>query len=128
MPKMRILGNALLSFITKLSSGYYNIFDSTNGYTAINIETIKKLPLKKINKRFFFESDMLFRLNIIDANVLDIPMDANYGNEKSNLKILNIIPMFIYKNIINFIKKREDYSVFVSNLNHTQIKTRFNYL
>ena len=48
---------------------------------------------------------MLFRLNIINASILDIPMDANYGNEKSNLKILNIIPIFIFKNIINFMKR-----------------------
>ena len=70
MPKSRIFGNAMLSFVNKISSGYWNIFDPTNGYTAIHTDVIRMLPLSKISKRYFFESDMLFRLNTIKAVVV----------------------------------------------------------
>lgn len=105
MPKVRLFGNALLSIITKISSGYWNIFDPTNGYTAIHLDVLKRLPLEKLSKRFFFESDMLFRLNTIRARVIDIPMDAKYGNEVSNLKIQRIAGEFMRKNAKNFIKR-----------------------
>ena len=59
MPVIRIFGNAVLSFATKLSSGYWNIFDPTNGYTAIHAGIAQRLPLDKLSKRYFFESDML---------------------------------------------------------------------
>lgn len=105
MPIKRLYGNALLSFITKFSSGYWNIFDPTNGYTAIQVSILKQLPLTKISNRYFFESDMLFRLNTLQAVVLDIPIDAKYGSEKSNMKISKIIPEFMHKNITNFLKR-----------------------
>ena len=63
MPKIRMFGNAVLSFMSKLSSGYWNIFDPTNGYTAIHADVAHQLPFNKITRRYFFESDMLFRLN-----------------------------------------------------------------
>lgn len=105
MPVMRIFGNAALSFITKLSSGYWNIYDPTNGFTAIDCSVARNLPFEKISKRYFFESDVLFRLNIIRAVVQDMPMDAHYADEKSNMRIGKIIPEFIFKNILNFFKR-----------------------
>lgn len=105
MPKVRIFGNAILSFMTKLSSGYWNIFDPTNGYTAIHKDVATRLPLDKISKRYFFESDILFRLNILRAVVVDIPMDAKYGVEVSNLKIERVIGEFLFKHAKNFFKR-----------------------
>ncbi|ELY7490311.1 glycosyltransferase family 2 protein [Cronobacter turicensis] len=105
MPKIRIFGNAVLSFMTKFSSGYWDIFDPTNGYTAIHADAIKHLPLNKISKRYFFESDILFRLNTLRAVVVDIPMDAKYEDEESNLKISKIIGDFLYKHGRNFFKR-----------------------
>lgn len=105
MPKKRIFGNTALSFINKISSGYWNIFDPTNGYTAIHIDVIKMLPLNKISKRYFFESDILFRLNTLKAVVVDIPMEANYGDEASNLKVRNILFEFLWKHIKNIFKR-----------------------
>ena len=105
MPKRRIFGNAALSIITKLSSGYWNLFDPTNGYTAIHADIVRHLPFNKISNRYFFESDILFRLNILGAVVVDIPMDAKYGDEVSNLKISKIIREFFVKNIKNFLKR-----------------------
>lgn len=105
MPKSRLFGNAVLSLINKLSSGYWNCFDPTNGYTAIRASLIPYLPIHKISKRYFFETDMLFRLNIIRAVVTDIPMDAKYEDETSHLKITKIIPEFLLKHCTNFIKR-----------------------
>ena len=105
MPKLRILGNAILSFMTKFSSGYWDLFDPTNGYTAIHSNVAQYLPFKKISYRYFFETDMLFRLNTLRAVVLDIPMDAKYGDEKSNLKVSKILFEFTYKHAHNFLKR-----------------------
>ncbi len=105
MPKIRLFGNAMLSFMTKLSSGYWDIFDPTNGYTAIHAEVARHLPSKKISKRYFFESDMLFRLNTLHAVVVDVPMDAVYGDEVSNLKISKIVTEFLGKHVRNLCKR-----------------------
>ena len=105
MPKVRIFGNAAVSFLNKFASGYWSIFDPTNGYTAIDVKVLKILPLDKISNRFFFESDMLFRLGAIRAMVKDIPMQAVYGDEVSNLKIRQIIGEFALKYFCNFWKR-----------------------
>lgn len=105
MPKIRLFGNAVLSFMTKLSSGYWDLFDPTNGYTAIHTDVIRHLPLNKISKRYFFETDILFRLNTLRAVVVDIPMDAKYEDEVSNLKISQIMGDFLFKHTRNFFKR-----------------------
>jgi len=105
MPRVRIAGNAILSFVTKISSGYWNIIDFTNGYTAIHAKVLQKIPLNKISKRFFFESDMLCKLGIIRAVVIDVPMEAVYGDEESNLRLKNIIWPFLKGHSINFFKR-----------------------
>ncbi len=105
MPKNRLFGNALLSFMTKLSSGYWNIFDPTNGFTSINTKLIKLLPVDKISERYFFESDILFRLNLLKAVVRDIPINAYYGDEVSNLEIKKIIGEFLLKHVRNLFKR-----------------------
>jgi dolichol-phosphate mannosyltransferase len=105
MPKMRLFGNAVLSFMTKLSSGYWDLFDPTNGFTAIHRDAAKHLPFHKISKRYFFETDVLFRLNTLRAVAIDIPMDAKYGDEVSNLKISKIVGEFFAKHVRNFSKR-----------------------
>jgi dolichol-phosphate mannosyltransferase len=105
MPKIRLFGNAVLSFMTKLSSGYWDLFDPTNGYTAIHSDVARHLPFEKISRRYFFETDMLFRLNTLRAAVVDVAMDAKYGNEVSSLKISNIVCDFLFKHIRNFLKR-----------------------
>lgn len=105
IPKMRLVGNALLSFMTKLSSGYWGLFDPVNGYTAIHRDVASQLPFNKISKYYFFETDILFRLNVLRAVAIDIPMCAKYGDEISNLKISRIIVEFILKHTRNFAKR-----------------------
>lgn len=105
MPRLRLFGNAVLSLMTKLSSGYWDLFDPTNGYTAIHADVARYLPFEKISRRYFFETDMLFRLNTLRAVVVDVPMDAKYSDEVSNLKISKIIGEFLFKHGRNFAKR-----------------------
>lgn len=105
MPWQRLLGNAVLSFFTKFSSGYWDIFDPTNGYTAIHARVARLLPFQKISRGYFFESDMLFRLGSIRAVVLDIPMQAVYEDETSSLGIFKVIPEFVIRHCANFFKR-----------------------
>lgn len=97
MPPVRLFGNAVLSFMTKLSCGYWNIMDPTNGYTAARSCVLAELPLDKLEQRYFFETDMLFRLNTLRAVVKDIPMDSVYADEESNLQIGKVLPEFLKK-------------------------------
>ena len=115
MPKVRLLGNAILSFMTKLSSGYWDLFDPTNGYTAIHADVARHLPYAKISHRYFFETDMLFRLNTLRAVVVDVPMDARYGDEVSHLKISKILGEFLFKHVRNF-HKRIFYNYYLRDL------------
>lgn len=121
MPKVRLFGNAALSLLNKLSSGYWDVFDPTNGYTAIHVDVLKKMPFQKISERYFFESDMLFRLNTLRAKVVDIPMDAHYGDEESQLKIGKIIGDFTKKNIKNTFK-RIFYNYFLRDMSVASIE------
>ena len=115
MPPMRLFGNAMLSLLTKLSSGYWDLFDPTNGFTAIHADAARFLPFDKISQRYFFETDMLFRLNTLGAVVVDVPMDAVYGDEVSNLKISRIVTEFAAKHVRNFFK-RLFYNYYLRNL------------
>lgn len=105
MPALRLFGNTALSFMSKLSTGYWDVFDPTNGYTAIHRNVLRDLPYDKISRRYFFETDMLFRLNTLRAVVVDIPMSASYGDEVSNLKISNVLGEFLFKHARNFVKR-----------------------
>ena len=112
MPAGRLLGNAVLSFMSKASSGYWNIFDPTNGYTAIRASVIEYLPLDKISRRYFVETDLLFRLNLLRCRVVDIPMAAVYEGEESNLRIMKVILPFLAGHLRNF-GKRISYNYFL---------------
>jgi glycosyltransferase involved in cell wall biosynthesis len=105
MPPARLFGNAVLSFVTKASSGYWTLFDPTNGYTAIHAAVLARLPLDKIRPRYFFESDMLFRLGTVRACVIDIPMTAIYGDEESGLRIGRVLGPFLTGNLVNAAKR-----------------------
>jgi len=115
MPGLRLIGNAALSFMAKMSTGYWNIFDITNGYTAIHVKVVQLLPLEKISARYFFETDILFRLNLVRALVVDIPMDAKYAGESSSMRIGRIAGEFLWKHVRNF-SKRMFYNYFLRDM------------
>lgn len=121
MPKLRLFGNSILSFVNKLSSGYWTVMDPTNGYTAIHCRVLRILPLDKIDKRYFFEPDMLFRLNTVRAVVTDIPMTAIYGDETSNLNIRTTALTFPGKYLKRFLK-RLSYNYFLRDFNAASVE------
>jgi glycosyltransferase involved in cell wall biosynthesis len=105
MPFVRLVGNAGLTFLTKISSGYWDVADPTNGYTALSAAAAKLINFEKLSKRYFFESDMLFRLNVAQAVVLDLPIAARYGSEKSNLSVIKSFISFPFLHLRNFAKR-----------------------
>ncbi len=105
MPRLRIFGNAVLSLLSKLSTGYWDLFDPTNGYTALHADVARRLPLDHLSQRYFFESDLLFRLNTMRARVVDVPMDAHYADEVSNLRIRRIVGEFLFAHLRNLLKR-----------------------
>jgi glycosyltransferase involved in cell wall biosynthesis len=92
MPAYRIFGNIVLTFLTKASSGYWNLVDPQNGYTAITKEAIARIPLDKVAKRYEFENDLLIWLNIADVRSIDVPIPAIYGSEVSGIKLHRVVP------------------------------------
>ena len=116
MPRLRLLGNSLLSLVSKLASGYWDVMDPTNGFTAVHREALSLLPLDKIDRGYFFESDMLFRLYTIRAVVRDVPMAARYGGEPSSLRIGRAATMFPVKYARAGVK-RLFYSYFLRDFN-----------
>lgn len=121
MPKLRIFGNASLSLLAKISTGYWDLFDPTNGYTAIHADVAKRLPFARISSRYFFETDILFRLGTFRATVVDVPMDAKYGDEVSNLHISKIFGEFLTKHLQNACK-RVFYNYFLRDMSIASIE------
>lgn len=121
MPVLRRVGNLGLSFMAKASTGYWDLFDPTNGYTAIHAEIARRLPFDSISSRYFFESDILFRLNVMRAKVLDVPMDARYADEVSGLKVSKIVGEFFVKHLRNVVK-RIGYNYFLRDMSMASIE------
>lgn len=105
MPWLRLIGNAALSIVSKISSGYWSVIDPTNGFTAIHRTSLRQLPLNRISSGYFFESDMLFRLSTIRAVVRDIPMASVYHGESSQLKIHRVLIQFPLLYFRAFVKR-----------------------
>ncbi|MFQ5943717.1 MAG: glycosyltransferase family 2 protein [Anaerolineales bacterium] len=87
MPYIRRVGNMGLGFLAKAATGYWNIFDPTNGFFAARGELIKRLPLEKLDSSYYFEISLLSQLYFLGAVVRDLPMVARYGSEESNLSV-----------------------------------------
>jgi glycosyltransferase involved in cell wall biosynthesis len=93
IPRTRYLGNAVLSLLTKIASGYWHVADSQSGYTAISRETLAWLDLDRIYKRYGFPNDMLVHLNVINARVRDVPSRPVYGvGESSGIRLRRVVP------------------------------------
>jgi len=91
MPILRLAGSVALSFATKLASGYWNLFDPQNGYTAIKRSALLRIPTKKIARGYAFENDLLIWLNIAGARAKDVPIPAVYGEAVSSMRIHRVM-------------------------------------
>jgi len=105
MPAVRLIGNVALSFLNKLSSGYWSVFDPTNGFTAIHGRVARQLPVARIQPRYFFESDLLHHLYLMGAVVEDVPMRAHYADETSSLNVGRSVPHFFRRHLANMARR-----------------------
>lgn len=93
MSAWRSFGNLLLTHLTRIASGYWHISDPQNGYTAISADVLQRLELEKIERGFAFENDLLVKLNVVGARVVNVPHPAVYQGQKSKIRY----PSFIVK-------------------------------
>lgn len=105
MPANRRIGNLGLSFLTKAASGYWNVFDPTNGYIAIKKETLAEIDFQKLHKRYYFETSLIAELYLHNAVIIDVPMRANYGNEVSGLSGMKSLIEFPPKLFVTFLRR-----------------------
>ena len=105
MPKTRIAGNLGLSFLNKLSTGYWELFDPTNGFIAFKISALERVRLDKVDNRYFFESDLLFQSALAQITFSQLTMRSIYGDEISSLSPMKEIRRFAVKHLINFMKR-----------------------
>ena len=93
IPRSRYLGNAVLSLLTKIASGYWHVADSQAGYTALSLDALKRLDLERLYRRYGFPNDMLVHLNVQSARVRDVPSRPVYGvGERSGIRIRHVAP------------------------------------
>jgi glycosyltransferase involved in cell wall biosynthesis len=122
MPRLRKLGNLGLSFLTKLATGYWDVFDPTNGFTAIEASILPLLDVSRINRRYFFESSMLVELSLHSVVVKDVYIPASYGSEVSHLSALGALWEFPRKLCCSFLKRIwlkyfvQDFGIFAFSL------------
>jgi dolichol-phosphate mannosyltransferase len=105
MPLIRRLGNMGLGFLAKAATGYWNIFDPTNGFLAIRSTVLAQLSLERIDHSYYFETSMLANLYLLGAVVCDVPMPARYQGEASSLIIRRVLFEFPLKLSSTFFRR-----------------------
>lgn len=120
MPAIRRTGNLGLSFLIKAASGYWDVFDPTNGFFAIRLDTLRRLPLNRLANRYFFESSLLIELYYTGAEIRDVPMPAIYGEEVSNLSVTRTLFSFPPK-LIKAMFRRVALKYFIYDFSITSI-------
>lgn len=92
MPRHRVAGSMILTFLNKAASGYWHLVDPQNGYTAVTRDALELVPLEKVSRRYEFENDLLIWLNIASVRAIDVPIPARYGLETSTIKLRKVVP------------------------------------
>ena len=93
IPRSRYLGNAILSLLTKIASGYWHVADSQAGYTALSLDALRRLDLDRVYRRYGFPNDLLVHLNVVNARVRDVPSRPIYGvGERSGIRLRKVVP------------------------------------
>ena len=116
MPKIRIIGNLGLSFLNKLSTGYWELFDPTNGFVAFKSSALGRIRLKKVDNRYFFESDLLFQCALAQITFSQLSMRSVYEGEISSLNPIKEVTNFAGKHLMN-LTKRLIYQYFILDFN-----------
>lgn len=105
MPFVRRMGNLFLSFFIKIATGYWNVFDPTNGYFAIKVSVLKQLDLDKLANRYFFETSLIAELYYYRVRIKDITMPAIYHDEKSSMQVWKMPLLFSWNLSKLFVKR-----------------------
>jgi glycosyltransferase involved in cell wall biosynthesis len=95
MPRYRVFGNIVLTFLTKVASGYWDMFDPQNGYTAITRRASERIDWDSVARDYSFENDVLARLGLIRARIRDVDIPAVYGAEISDVKLPTVVPSLL---------------------------------
>jgi glycosyltransferase involved in cell wall biosynthesis len=113
IPRTRYLGNAVLSLLTKIASGYWHVADSQAGYTALGLDALRRLDLDRIYRRYGFPNDMLVHLNVVNARVRDVPSRPIYGvGERSGIRLRKVVPRISWLLLKGFFwRMREKYVI-----------------
>src|SRR5919201_5011057 len=113
IPHYRYLGNAVLSMLTKIASGYWHVADSQSGYTALGLRTLELLDLDRVYRNYGFPNDMLVHLNVVDARVRDFPSRPIYGvGERSGIRLRRVVPRISWLLVKGFFwRMREKYVI-----------------
>jgi glycosyltransferase involved in cell wall biosynthesis len=113
IPHYRYLGNAVLSLLTKVASGYWHVADSQSGYTALGLRTLELLDLDRVYRNYGFPNDMLVHLNVVDARVRDFPSRPIYGvGERSGIRLRRVVPRISWLLVKGFFwRMREKYVI-----------------
>jgi hypothetical protein len=106
----------MLSLVNKMASGYWDLMDPTNGFTALHATVARALPFEKVANDYFFESDLLFRLATLRAVAVDVPMPASYGSAPSSLRVGRVAATFPGRYLVRTFK-RIFYSYFLRDFN-----------
>jgi hypothetical protein len=105
-PKVRYLGNAVLSLLSKIASGYWHIADSQGGFTAIRTDALRRIDLNRLHLRYPYENSMLIELNINNCRVVDVPIEPRYGiGEVSSMRMVRVIPDMLQLLASGFIRR-----------------------
>ncbi len=109
MPAERMFGSVALSFMTKMASGYWHVYDSQCGFTALRTTFLRMIDIDRIASDYFFENDMLIKLNALNARVVDVPTKTLYGDETSHVNVSRVLltfpPRFVVGGIRRAIRK-----------------------
>ena len=116
MPFIRLIGNVGLGFLTKLSTGYWELFDPTNGFIAFKKNILLNISINNLDNRYFFETDFLFRCALNEIVINEMPMKAIYADEKSNMYPIAEVPRFLIKHL-KILLKRISYQYFIFDFN-----------
>jgi glycosyltransferase involved in cell wall biosynthesis len=113
IPHTRYLGNAVLSLLTKIASGYWHVADSQAGYTALSLRALELLDLDRLYPRYGFPNDMLVHLNVWNASVRDVPSRPVYNvGERSGIKLRSVVPRISWLLLKGFLwRLREKYVI-----------------
>src|SRR5690606_35558102 len=122
MPRHRVVGSMILTFLTKAASGYWHLVDPQNGYTAVTREALELVPLERVSKRYDFENDLLIWLNIAAVRAIDVPIPARYGQEQSTIKLRSVVPRLSWSLFMGFWRRIDRKS---TRLNSSHVKISY---